>query len=468
MTRSEACEILGISENASLTMAKSAYKILKAEATTKVQEKVYATALNVFQGVLKGEGDHTESAPAKPVPRKKPTAANAKPTPNVPAAKTKPSTSLRAKSRDVATQASTAVSFPQSIPANTSKPSKIEPVSFEGLPQIEPSRVYRAVSNPETFSGFIKAASKTIKRQLGPTLRNWSTAILPGERHFLSAGETGCYKWDLHTGEVLSRIGSYNLYDMFSVRVSADGKHALVTGISNGIEMLDVETGKKVAVFGGHTDWTRDAIFLPGEQEFVSVGWDGKVIRWNISTGTKSVIGELSGSVLNQVEYLPALEAVATVCGNGVINTWNIDGSQTKPVAKSKSRSGGLRQAHTTFATSSDGKLAISCTDGWYTSANGIVTHDEPKCLTLWTLGNEPVQERRVPLPYGFEAIALCPKGKNLLTGKSHEIYLWDAESMRPTKKLSNSPGINSLNFAPSGDFVLGTGVRPDIMMWRL
>ena len=112
MTRSEACELLGIPENASLTMAKAAYKILRQEATTEVQAKVLATAFNVFQGVLKAEGDQNKPSSEKSSPRAKPATPHPKATPNVPAAKSKPSNSLKTKSREVARRTSTAVAEP--------------------------------------------------------------------------------------------------------------------------------------------------------------------------------------------------------------------------------------------------------------------------------------------------------------------------------------------------------------------
>lgn len=59
MTRSEACEILGVSENASSAMIRAAYKLKKGDSQTKVEDQVIKRAVNL----LLGSAPHEEDSP---------------------------------------------------------------------------------------------------------------------------------------------------------------------------------------------------------------------------------------------------------------------------------------------------------------------------------------------------------------------------------------------------------------------
>src|SRR5262249_20605488 len=80
--------------------------------------------------------------------------------------------------------------------------------------------------------------------------------------------------WDLQTGKVLRRLEE-RINNGFSRAIfSPDGRHVLSAGRDTIVRLWEVETGKQVRQFTGHTGGVSDVAFTPDGRRAVSGGTD--------------------------------------------------------------------------------------------------------------------------------------------------------------------------------------------------
>src|SRR5262249_47307010 len=68
--------------------------------------------------------------------------------------------------------------------------------------------------------------------------------------------------------------------------VSKDGKKALTASMDYSVRLWDVDTGKEVRKFDGHTSWAWSVAFSPDEKHVLSSGSLDRTLRlWNVADG---------------------------------------------------------------------------------------------------------------------------------------------------------------------------------------
>lgn len=454
MTRSEACEILEIPEHASLTMAKAAYKILRQEATTEVQSKILATALNIFQGVLKEEDEHIESTSAKSAPRKTPMAAS-----NLPTTKTKPSTNLKTTGREIATQSATPVAdaAPQGIGFQSQEP--LPNSAFNELPDMQASR---------TFQSYEERAFGLVKRQTGPSTENWDVALAPDERTFLLASASGVYKWDIVSGELIhpktkrpSPWPGHSTSDTYGCDISSNGQRALTANASGEVFLWDYQTGD---VLKGNSPIgkARKVKFVLGDRKALSVSWDGPTVLWDLHSASPEAavalespdapVGRTSGLVVSEDGNR------AFIVGRGLsIHAWDL---QNRKLLWSTEGSYSKSTADNSFARlsiSTDEKLALIGYD------YGMMWID--------LSSKKVIQEARYTGYTDFYPVsgaAISNDGSKALTASKNDLLLWDMSTRRPIKRLKgHTSHPTEIRFSRDGSFAISTSHDHTVKLWR-
>ena len=244
MTRSEACEILGISENASAPMARAAYKMLKDEAASATEKKVLATALNAVLG-----NTTTREEPVRRPSTTKPRASastNRKPTGNG------ASREVRAKGTEVARKSSTAAAKPAPKPVDTrfDHIKGLNASVVQTLPTLNPSR---------TFERHIrKGILGMMGVPIGPNAETWTLKVAPDERSFLQACSTGLFKWDIASARITHEFRDKHTKDTFGCDISPDGLRCVGTTYDpNRLILWDYSSGKKMQETQIEGDWPR-------------------------------------------------------------------------------------------------------------------------------------------------------------------------------------------------------------------
>ena len=104
--------------------------------------------------------------------------------------------------------------------------------------------------------------------------------------------------WDLETGKTL-RTFSGHTRGLACVEWSQDGKEIVSAGNDQVIKLWNADTGECLKEFKGHTDLVRGLSFDPTSRKIVSVGYDKTTRVWDVDeegvapegnpTGTKIV-----------------------------------------------------------------------------------------------------------------------------------------------------------------------------------
>lgn len=217
--------------------------------------------------------------------------------------------------------------------------------------------------------------------------------------------------------------------------------------------------------------------YLPGDKNIVSVGVDGMIRVWEVSTrrklqeldtrkrvGTELTSARLSGSVL------------ATGYRNGMLHIWSIgDTIQWKRSI----------EAHVdrVYTFSSSAKLlssrirrrAVSAIDWspdqrWIATTSEFVTTDDDGSIAIWDSRTGRERLRLIGHTSGVNSVVFSPDGLSLASGGDDKtIRLWrtsDGKALlclkrddkgRPVEERFNC-GVSSVSFSKNGDFLISSG----------
>jgi WD40 repeat protein len=251
----------------------------------------------------------------------------------------------------------------------------------------------------------------------GHVRRVMGVAGSPDGKRALSGGEDGTVRlWDLATGKELRQFKGHGDWVM-TVEFSPDGKHALScsgghwdqwwrTGTDTTARLWDVETGKEVRRFTGHTGLIFHAAFLPGGKRAVTSSLDRTARVWDVATGKELLRLAHDGEV--HCAASPDGRRLVTGSTDGGLRVWDADtGKLLRTV-----RTGGTIHALT---LTTGGKRAL--THSWY---------GPDPALRLWDLTTGEEVTRFPFLEGAPTAVAISADGRRAVSGDSWgRVRLW-------------------------------------------
>ncbi len=394
VTRSEACEILGIVENSSIAMAKAAFEILQQEAATEVQKKVLEMAFDVFQGTLKEANEPNTSAPQEEPP------------------------------------------LPDS--------------AFENLSNITASHIYEAYEATAFFG--------LLKYEKGPWGENWEVVPAPNRRSFLLASASWCYVWDVARGKITNQWGAHAISDTFGCDISEDGSQALTANASGEVFLWSYPSGRVLRRLEGHQECARKVKFIHGTNNAFSIGWDGNMFLWDLSTGNKKQIGSTRGSHFDKARH-----ANLVVSHSGK-NAYVVDAEDNITCIDLSKAAIDWRQKILRVGDSFMG-LAVA--------PNEHVAAISRKSTLVWyDIQNQQVLQKYENCYKPFHpgpAAAFSPDGQLCATGSNKDIIIWRMPSRRPVMRLTGHQSvIYSICFLGDSKTILSTGNDRTVCLWRI
>ena len=156
--------------------------------------------------------------------------------------------------------------------------------------------------------------------------------------------------FDSVTGHVIIDIVADYVY---SSAVSPDRKQVLYGNLEGEIFLCDVNSGKKIMEFSGHTDEVRSVTFSPDGKQVISASRDGTIKLWNTNTG--KVINTFSGNTFNvkSMSFKPDGRQILSISDDGTVRLWDV--STGKEIAQ--------------FISFIDGEWLVITPDGYYKSS---------------------------------------------------------------------------------------------------
>lgn len=127
-----------------------------------------------------------------------------------------------------------------------------------------------------------KGKLQVLKEQSGNVL---SFAFTGDSKHFLAASYHDLKYWDVSTGEVVIKLPGQDTNVVYSVDISFDGKFALSGDNSGALKLWDIQSGKVIKTFSGHTGIINSVAFSPDGKYALSGCNDGTTRLWGIASG---------------------------------------------------------------------------------------------------------------------------------------------------------------------------------------
>lgn len=112
-----------------------------------------------------------------------------------------------------------------------------------------------------------------------------SVAFSPDGRYALSgSADTTLKLWDLNTGKKIRTFKGHSS-PVDSVTFSSDGRHALSGSSDKTLKLWDINTGKRIRTFIGHSGEVKSVAFSRDGRFALSCSEDKTAIIWDITTG---------------------------------------------------------------------------------------------------------------------------------------------------------------------------------------
>jgi len=251
-----------------------------------------------------------------------------------------------------------------------------------------------------------------------------------------------------------------------SVAFSSDSKYVL-SGDSNGeVKLWDVQTGKEIRDFSGHSDIVESVAFSPNSKYVLSGSRDRQVKLWDVQTGKE--IHNFSGhsEQVHSVAFSPDSKYVLSggcyvipKLGGGEIKLWNIQTGKeihTFSVHFDSKHPVGLESLVVAF--SPNGKYVLSGSSG---ATEFKKINQQAKSLRLWDI--QTGKEVRAFSAGRVTSVAFSPDSKYILSGNDDgEVKLWDVQTGKETRAFSGlSDGVHSVAFSSNGKYALAGTLSP-------
>jgi WD40 repeat protein/class 3 adenylate cyclase len=241
-------------------------------------------------------------------------------------------------------------------------------------------------------------------------------------------------------------IRTFDLGGTFSA--SPDGSSVAIAAIDGSIFLIDLQTGKRREMYGGHSGGAFSVGFSPDGKTLASVG-DTSVILWDVVSGFPRETFTSSG---NDLAFSPDGKTLYTLGQDGDVIIWDLSGNRRLV----RSFPGVIGGQPPSFSVSPDGTvLAVSRDDG---------SVDLWNTTTLSRIGELPGSLRS---PVFGAGDAFSPDGRTLAAaGQQDAVVLWDVQTMAPIGAPLSQKDARQVDFSPDGRTLATASASGEVILW--
>ena len=289
------------------------------------------------------------------------------------------------------------------------------------------------------------------KMRLGKGRAN-RIAFSPDSKKLAVATDIGIWVYDAQTGKEIDLFtGGTGVFN--SVDFSPDG-NTLVSDINgNYLCMWDVNTGRQIRTFFGHSHYSINSIkFSPDGKIFASGGSGGDLKMWNAETGQQTHLFRwYVDSVNNNIAFSPDSSLLATA----FFKTIYILDVETGDA---------IRWFYNTGHT--DGfKIVAFHPDGRHIASVG-----SDNTIRLWNINTWKQRNISTQHPGDVFDVAFSPDGRTLASCvQDGTIQFWNASNLQPLNKLTEPTGfVREIAFSPDGETLVSRSKEGTIRLWDI
>jgi WD40 repeat protein len=285
-------------------------------------------------------------------------------------------------------------------------------------------------------------------------------------KHVMKGSDHGVRLYDLETGRELCCFRGHTA-PVLAVAFAADGRHAL-SSCEGFIRVWDLQTGNEVRHFEGYPGKCCCAAFSADGRRALTGGIDRRVRLWDVDTGRELRSFTGPTDAIWSVALSPDGSRVLAGCGGGhvagkyvppsglTLRLWDADSGEELH------RFGGYTGHVICVAFSPDGRFALSGGD--------------PKGR-LWEVESGELLRCFEGHIDAVGAVAFSPDGRRALSAAADEpdrrdgsVRLWDVPSGTEVRRFPAHPGGAGVGvFSPDGRYALSGGIFDGtVRLWRL
>ena len=243
-----------------------------------------------------------------------------------------------------------------------------------------------------------------------------------------------------------------------SVAFSHDGKFAISGNSDNAIKVWNIETGKKIRVFKGHSDEVRSITLSPDGRYLLSGSWDGTIKLWHYDTGVLIYTFPKHKYSVTLIAFSPDGRYFLS-SGGSYMELWDI--SSTEKIRTFERNKPSKHQ----YGSEHINSIAISPNGRYALSAN---SKDE---ILLWDIesGNN-IKTFIGHHDFYINDVKVSPNGQYALSGSNDgTMKLWEVESGWEIRSIAQNSGyVYSVAFSPDGRYIISGNGNGRILLWEL
>lgn len=290
----------------------------------------------------------------------------------------------------------------------------------------------------------------------------WDAQFLPDNERVLSVDSAGMIiLWDWRSGEIIWTVE--NPVQVQDMAFSPDGE-TVVVGFDHPYSqahLLDVETGKLIRVYEGHSERVNNVDYSPDGKNILTGSLDGTVIIWPVNwEGARMTVSVPAAQTLvwHPTRRLVAVAETISSVGTApdTIRLLDIDTGEIVQELE------GHRQQVFSLAFTLDGRYLLS----------GHRSPDAGSSNTLVHVWNIETGEQHFTFDRHIGAIldiAISPNGRIAAIGEGEgaRIVLWDVTTGERLRELEeHQDWVMALVFSPNGQYLYSGGRDGSLFKW--
>ncbi|MBN2683090.1 MAG: caspase family protein, partial [Bacteroidales bacterium] len=254
---------------------------------------------------------------------------------------------------------------------------------------------------------------------------------------------------DLETGRLVQEFKGHSKI-VYSFDFSKNGKMLLTAGGDKVIKLWDTQTGKEIRSFKGHRELVFDAKFSNDDKYIVSGSWDASIRVWETATGKEKKYINLNNNSPYVLGFTPGDLYIMAGSLDYKSGLWEVDaGEKFRDII-------GHTHLLSDFDFSPDGKTMV--TASWDGTAK------------VWNLLSGMLINKFSAHNGSVYAVAFDPQGRFIATGSNDRtIQLWNPDTGEVLKVLEgNSNSITDIKITNDGKRLISCTVDGIVKIWDL